>query len=249
MYPNQIRKIALKMIYEAKSGHIGGSFSIAELIAYLFNNYFFVPDKTKDVIILSKGHAVPILYAALNIIGVISDEELLTFRSIDSKLEGHPVKTKIPELFATTGSLGQGLSIAVGHALAKKKLNIDGKVFCIIGDGELQEGQIWETLLFLNENPLDNLYIIIDRNGSQNDGPTPQYKNLDKILSSYNFEYKNIDGHNNVEEISTMGNSLTKLILLNTIKGFGVSFMQTSEWHGKIPSESEYERALNELSN
>lgn len=239
------------MIYNAQSGHIGGSFSIAETIAYLFNNYKFVNDKQHDILILSKGHAAPILYAALYLDNKIDENELKTFREINSRLEGHPVKNKIPEVFATTGSLGQGLSIAVGHAIAKKMLNLSGKVFCIIGDGELQEGQIWETLVFLNSYPLDNLYILLDNNGAQNDGLTKQFKNLNYILREFNFEWSELNGNDikELEYITNMNNNKTKFITLQTIKGYGVSFMQTPEWHGKIPNKDEYERAMNELSN
>lgn len=248
MYPNQLRKIVLDMVYKSKSGHIGGSFSIAELICYLYNNYEFSSDKQNDILILSKGHAVPIIYAALYVKNVLSESDILSFREINSKLEGHPVKNKLPEVFANTGSLGQGLSIAIGHAKAKKYLNISGQVFCIIGDGEIQEGQIWESLLYLNNNPLDNLTIFLDRNGSQNDGNCPEYKNLDNILSSFNFDFIATNGNTNLE-FNFQNNGLTKFVSLHTIKGYGVSFMQTSEWHGKIPNHEEYERAINELSN
>ena len=138
--PNKLRKHVLDMVYEKQSGHIGGSFSIAELTAYLYSNYDLL-NSNKDKLILSKGHAVPILYAALYELGVI--DTLENFREINSPLQGHPDKIRLPYMHATTGALGQGLSIAIGHALACKTKNLSNSIFCILGDGELQEGQIW----------------------------------------------------------------------------------------------------------
>jgi transketolase len=162
--PNDLRKHILNMVYEKKSGHIGGSFSICELIAYLYSYYNLV---NKDKLILSKGHAVPAIYAALHELGYIGIND---FRDIGSALQGHPDKCRLRYIHATTGSLGQGLSIAIGHALAYKLQNKQNNVFCIIGDGELQEGQIWEAFMFGPKYKLDNLICFIDCNGLQNDG-------------------------------------------------------------------------------
>lgn len=165
--PNKLRKHVLDMVYEKQSGHIGGSFSMAEITAYLYNNYDLITPN-KDKFILSKGHAVPILYAALYELGHI--DTLDNFREVNSPLQGHPDKERLNLMHATTGALGQGLSIAIGHALACKTKNLDNKIFCVLGDGEVQEGQIWEALMLAPKYKLDNLVCFIDYNKSQNDG-------------------------------------------------------------------------------
>ena len=157
--PNILRKHVLDMVYEKQSGHIGGSFSLAEIIAYLYENFSLV-ENNKDKLILSKGHAVPILYAALYELGLI--ETLENFREVNSPLQGHPDKQRLSHIHATTGALGQGLSIAIGHALASKMKKTKNKIFCILGDGELQEGQIWEAFMLSPKYELDNLICIID---------------------------------------------------------------------------------------
>jgi len=249
--PNSLRRKVLKMVYEKQSGHIGGSFSLAELIAVLYSKYDI---GGRDKLILSKGHAVPILYAALNEIGKISDEELDTFREVDSRLQGHPDKKGLPFLDATTGSLGQGLSIAIGHALAKKLKKEDGKVFCILGDGELQEGQVWEALSYYPKLGLNNLVCIIDWNKCQNDGYCKDFSlitnNIQERIDFFEWDCRVVDGHN-VEEIQVQLNWITRLPLclaLSTIKGKGVSFMEKPEWHSRVPTKEEYEAALKELT-
>ena len=220
--PNNLRKHVLDMVYEKQSGHIGGSFSIAELTAYLYNNYDLI--KGKDKIILSKGHAVPILYAALYELGVI--DTLDNFREINSPLQGHPDKERLNFMHATTGALGQGLSIAIGHALASKTKKLNNKIFCILGDGELQEGQIWEGFMLAPKYKLNNLVCFIDYNKSQNDGYVKDILDLGDLktkINSFGWETKVVDGHN-IEEIN---NSIKDLgqwdypvcIILNTIKG------------------------------
>jgi transketolase len=181
MTPNEIRKTILKMLLEAQSGHVGGSFSIAEIVACLYNN-FDLKSGELDKLILSKGHAAPALYAALHLSGVISEKELLSFRKINSKLQGHPDKVRLKNVVATTGSLGQGLSIAIGHALAHSIKQEKNKVFCIVGDGEMQEGQIWESIMLAPKFKLNNLCLIIDKNGAQNDGYTKDVLSLDIIF-------------------------------------------------------------------
>ena len=194
--PNVLRKKVLDMVYEKKSGHIGGSFSMAELTSVLYDDYDI---GNKDKFILSKGHAVPIVYAILHELGRISDEDLSLFREIDSPLQGHPDKLRLPEMDATTGSLGQGLSIAIGHALGKKLRGEDGKVFCLLGDGEMQEGQIWEALTYVPKTDLTNLVCLIDWNKGQNDGWSKDfssmYDNLRERISSFGWECVTIDGH------------------------------------------------------
>ncbi len=248
--PNILRIKVLEMVYEKQSGHIGGSFSIAELISILYNNYDI---NGKDKLILSKGHAVPIIYAALHELGKISDEDLKLFREIDSPLQGHPDKLRLPVLDATTGSLGQGLSISIGHALAKKIKDEDGNVFCILGDGEIQEGQIWEALMYAPKENLNNLICFIDYNGGQSEGSPddimPIYKNLQEKISAFGWHCQNVDGHNLIrlsDAIKTPSKK-PKCIILNTIKGKGVSFIEEGRWHSSIPNEKQYTLALQEL--
>ena len=194
--PNILRKKVIDMVMAKKSGHIGGAFSMAELTSVLYEDFDI---GGKDKLILSKGHAVPILYAALHELGKISDKELDLFREIDSPLQGHPDKERLPLMDATTGSLGQGLSIAIGHSIGKNLRNEDGTIFCILGDGELQEGQIWEALLYYPKTTLNNLICIVDWNKGQNDGYTEDfsimYENLEERISSFGWDTRVIDGH------------------------------------------------------
>ena len=250
--PNDLRKTVLTMVYEKQSGHIGGCFSLAEFIAFIFNEF-----KPLDVdkVIMSKGHAVPILYAALYEFGILSSEDLATFREVNSKLQGHPVHWLIPELIATTGSLGQGLSIACGHALSKKIRHEFGKVFCIIGDGEMQEGQIYESLMFAVKYNLDNLVIVLDANGAQNDGLVSDIMplNYQSIIQAFGLDYSKVDNGNNYLSICNAKKSIDQMnkplfLDLKTTKGFGVDFMQTPSWHSKAPNKEEYFKALEKLN-
>ena len=254
---NQIRRNVLKMVYEKQSGHIGGSFSIAEVVACLYNN-FKVKDHDQDKLILSKGHAVPALYAALYSLGVLNDEDLELFREINSPLQGHPDKLKLKYMHATTGSLGQGLSIAIGHALGMKLKNSNNKVFCIVGDGEMQEGQVWEALMLAPKYKLDNICCLIDANGSQNDGSVEDILSLhplDKKILAFGWKVVVING-NSYEQVekklnnfSMANDGIPTCIILNTTKGSGVSFMQTPSWHAKVPNAEEYAAALEELKS
>lgn len=249
--PNNLRRIVLSLIYNKQSGHWGGSSSLAEFIAFLYNEF---DPLGKDTIILSKGHAVPILYAVLHEKGILNDKDLSTFREINSKLQGHPVHALIPELKATTGSLGQGLSIAIGHALAKKLKNEDGLVFCILGDGEMQEGQIYEALMFASKHNLDNLVAVLDSNGAQNDGLVENIMplhNLQQIIQGFGWRWGSLDGHNyellQKCKLFFEYTGQPKFLNLQTIKGKGVSFMESPEWHSKAPTREEYHLALLEL--
>lgn len=248
--PNTLRIKVLDMVYEKQSGHIGGSFSIAELISVLYNDYDI---NGNDRLILSKGHAVPIIYAALHELGKISDEDLKLFREIDSPLQGHPDKLRLPVLDATTGSLGQGLSISIGHALAKKIKKEEGFVFCILGDGEIQEGQIWEALMYAPKENLNNLICFIDYNGGQSEGSPddimPIYKNLREKITAFNWDCVNVDGHSMAALRGAIGRitDKPKCIILNTKKGKGVSFIEEGRWHSSIPNEEQYTLALQEL--
>lgn len=253
--PNKLRKIILKLVYEKQSGHIGGSFSLADIVSELFSRYEFCK-KDNNKFILSKGHAVPVLYAVLHTLDVISEKELCTFREVNSRLQGHPDKNLLPEVCATTGSLGQGLSIAIGHALAMKIKKSKKKVFCVIGDGEMQEGQIWESLMYAPKENLGNLCCIVDFNKSQNDGLVSDILSLDPIadkVKSFGWEVMRIDGHDlsDIKEALKIfeKNDRKKplFVIADTIKGKGVSFMQSSEWHAKAPNKSEFEKAMKEL--
>ena len=254
--PNVLRKKVIDMVVSKQSGHIGGAFSMAELTSVLYEDYDI---GGKDKLILSKGHAVPIIYAVLHELGQISDDDLDLFREIDSPLQGHPDKLRLPLMDATTGSLGQGLSIAIGHSLGKNLRGEDGTVFCVLGDGELQEGQIWEALMYYPKTKLSNLVCIIDWNKGQNDGYTKDfsimYDNLHERIQSFGWDTKVIDGHNMDEIRKSLTNkwaNFTKVdkplcLVLNTIKGKGVSFMEHPSWHCKVPTEEEYEIAIKEL--
>jgi len=249
--PNILRKKVIDMVVTKQSGHIGGAFSMAELTSVLYEDYEI---GGKDKLILSKGHAVPIIYAVLHETGQISDEDLDLFREIDSPLQGHPDKLRLPLMDATTGSLGQGLSIAIGHSLGKKLKNEDGTIFCVLGDGELQEGQVWEALMHYPKTKMNNMICIIDWNKGQNDGYTKDfsimYDNLEERVSSFGWTTKVIDGHDmgairkSFEEVEV---DKPLCVILDTVKGKGVSFMEHPSWHCKVPTEEEYEIAMKEL--
>lgn len=245
------------MVYEKRSGHIGGSFSLAEVVAYLYSNFNLTShEKNAAKLILSKGHAVPIIYAVLYELGLITDKDISLFREINSPLQGHPDKTRLKYLHATTGSLGQGLSIAIGHAIGLKLMCSSSPCFCIIGDGEMQEGQIWEAFMLAPKFKLNNLIVFVDYNGSQNDGFVKDTLDLepitDKILA-FNWNIISISGHDMEEIEVAVKKGLDKnqekptCILMKTQKGKGVSFLQDPVWHAKVPNEEEYKKALEEL--
>lgn len=244
--PWTLRKIILKMIYQKKSGHIGPSFSIVDLISKIFSESGDRILTGEDVLIISKGHAVPALYAVLNMVGAISDEELETFREIDSRLEGHPVVNKLPLVGATTGSLGQGLSIAIGRALAKEKLGKNGTVSCIIGDGELQEGQIWEALLFANKYKPKNLNIYIDWNNSQNNGEllfnfNTQASAIDSIMKDFIFNRVYYFNDPEKIELNNLNKKEPNIVIIKNKKGFGLpKEFEGENSHSFIPNEEEY---------
>ena len=244
--PNVLRKKVIEMVMAKKSGHIGGAFSMAELTSVLYENYDI---GGKDKLILSKGHAVPIIYAVLHELGKIS-----LFREIDSPLQGHPDKLRLPIMDATTGSLGQGLSIAIGHSIGKSLQGDTGKIFCIMGDGELQEGQVWEALMHYPKTKLNNMICIIDWNKAQNDGYSKDfsimYDNLKQRIESFGWYTKLIDGHDMdsiKKELSQKLIDKPLCLILDTVKGKGVSFMEDPAWHCKVPTEQEYKIAMKEL--
>ena len=252
----------LKMVHGSKSGHLVGGFSAVEIMTVLYQkvmNNFSQWDKSpnhseRDRFVLSKGHASATLYAVLAQKGYFAKDELTTFRKINSRLQGHP-NTHIPGVEVPTGSLGQGLSIACGIAMALKLDKNSAHVFTLLGDGELQEGSCWEALMHAPHRKLNNLTAIIDRNGLQIDGSTEKIKALEPLadkLRAFNWDVKEVDGHN-VEEVynaleKSKNNDRPTAIIAHTVKGKGVSFMENQcGWHGKAPCDEECQRALAEL--
>ncbi len=256
------RRNIVKMVYNAQSGHIGGSLSAVEIMTVLFHKCMhLVPkwDKDKnfanrDRFVLSKGHVSPVYYCNLAQMGYFPENELMTFRKLGSKLQGHPA-TFCPGVDAATGSLGQGLAIACGMAMGLKLDKNPAKVFVLMGDGELQEGSVWEAFMDAPSRNLDNLIAIIDRNRLQIDGCTEDIKPLDNLpakIRAFNWNVIEIDGHDlnqiyDAIELAKNSNRPTAIIA-NTIKGKGVSFMENNAgWHGKAPKKEDYERAMEEL--
>jgi transketolase len=258
-----MRKNIISMLTEAKSGHPGGSLSIVEILAYLFlektkRTKENALDPNRDRIILSKGHAVPALYCAFAEVGILQKEQLKTLRKLGSILQGHPDRVMLPEVEASTGSLGQGLSIAQGMALAAKTDKRNSKVYCIMGDGETQEGQIWEAIMSAPKFKLDNLVAIIDYNHGQIDGKVEEVMPLEPLkakLEAFNWEVFEINGHDFNEIDAVMkkcdnANGKPKYIIAHTIKGKCVSFMEGNiKWHGTAPSCEEMEKALADIEN
>ena len=258
----EIRKDIIEEVYNAKSGHPGGSLSIADIMAVLYFNELRIDEKNprwedRDRVVLSKGHCSPALYAALAERGFFSKETLKSFRKIDSNLQGHPDLNKVQGVDMTSGSLGQGLSVANGMAISAKMDNKDYRVYVILGDGEIEEGQVWEAAMTANKYKLDNLCVIVDNNNLQIDGTIEEVMSsypIDEKFKSFGFNVLNING-NNIEEIINAFESAKKTkdkptcIIAKTIKGKGVSFMENkAEWHGKAPSEEEYNEAMRELN-
>ncbi|MCH5299295.1 MAG: transketolase [Ruminococcus sp.] len=247
--------------YHAKSGHPGGSLSAADIFAYLYFKEMNVDPKNpdwadRDRFVLSKGHCCPSLYAILAQKGYFEWDELLKLRHVGAMLQGHPDMKGTPGIDMSSGSLGQGISAACGMALAAKMDNKDYRVYTVLGDGECEEGQVWEAAMFAAHNNLDNLVVIVDQNGLQIDGTVEEVAGiepLDKKFESFGFEVEKIDGHN-FDEISaalakakaTKGKPFA--ILAKTVKGKGVSFMENQVgWHGKACNDKELEIAVNEL--
>jgi transketolase len=253
-----LRRQTLTMIYNAKSGHPGGSLSCADIFAALFHSAMNLSldenGKTIDKFVLSKGHASSIYYATLASIGKIDKEMLNGYRRYDSILEGHP-SNKIPGVDSSSGSLGQGLSIANGMGLAKKIDEKEGYIYCLLGDGELEEGQVWEAFMSMHKFNLNNIIAIIDNNGLQIDGSIDYVKKIDNIeekVKSFGINVLTVDGHNIEEILNAIDNikesNVPTCIIAKTVKGKGVSFMENKiEWHGKSLSQEEYNLAMEEL--
>lgn len=257
-----LRKKTIKMIYEANSGHPGGSLSAADFIAALYFREMNIDPKNpkwedRDRFVLSKGHVCPILYAALAKRGYFDEAELSTLRQEGSKLQGHPDMNKCPGIDISTGSLGQGLACAVGMAIAGKNDEKDYRVFAMVGDGECQEGEIWEAAQTAYKYELDNLIVFIDNNDLQIDGCTDEVMpnlNLGKKFEAFGFDVYEIDGHDmgkivrTLDKIRLHKNKKPKCIYAHTIKGKGVSYMENQcGWHGVAPNKEQYELAMKEL--
>lgn len=248
-------------VYNAKAGHPGGSLSICDLLAYLYNGEMSIDASNphmedRDRFVLSKGHAAPALYATLALKGFFPVEDLKTLRKSDSYLQGHPNMNKIPGVDMSTGSLGQGISAAVGMALGAKLDKKDFRVYTVLGDGEIEEGEVWEAAMFAANRGLDNLVAVVDYNGLQIDGTVEEvnspYPIADKF-KAFKWNVVEIDGHDLDAIESALENAratkgVPTCIVMKTIKGKGVSYMENAVgWHGKAPNTEEYEQAMTEL--
>ena len=259
---NEVRKGIVTAVHSAKAGHPGGSLSAADIFTYLYFEEMTIDPKDpkkadRDRFVLSKGHTAPGLYSALAHKGYFPVEDLKTLRHLGSYLQGHPCMQETPGVDMSSGSLGQGISAAVGMAIAGKLDNMDYRVYALLGDGELQEGQVWEASMLAGHRKLDNLLVIVDNNGLQIDGkiddvcsPYP----IDKKFEAFNFHVINIDG-NDFDQIdaafkeakATKG--MPTAIICKTVKGKGVSFMENNAgWHGKAPNDDEYATAMADLA-
>lgn len=258
---NKVRKNALCAVHSAKSGHPGGSLSIADLLTLLYFEVMNTDPKNpkwedRDRLVLSKGHTAPALYGVLAEKGFIPKEDIPTFRHIDSYLQGHPDMNKVPGVDMSTGSLGQGVSAAGGMALAAKLDNKDYRVYSILGDGELEEGQVWEQAMFAAHYKLDNLTIFIDNNGLQIDGDVTEVMNptpIDKKFEAFGWHVIVTDAHDfeklsaAIDEAKATKGQPTAVIM-KSVKGKNVSFMENNAgWHGVAPNDEEYEKAAAEL--
>lgn len=258
---NEVRKGIIKSTHAAKSGHPGGSLSAADVFTYLYLVELNVDpknpkDENRDRFVLSKGHVAPGYYSTLAERGFFPKEDLLTLRHVGSYLQGHPDMKKIPGVDMSSGSLGQGISAAVGMALAAKLQNKDYRTYTLLGDGEIQEGQVWEAAMFAGSRKLDNLVVIVDNNGLQIDGPIDEVNSPYPIgakFEAFNFNVVEIDGHD-FDQIADAFKQAKECkgkptaIIMKTIKGKGVSFMENQvSWHGSAPNDEQCKQALEEL--
>lgn len=258
---NKVRQLIIEGVFNAKSGHPGGSLSAADIFTYLYFKELNVDPKNpkweeRDRFVLSKGHCCPGLYAALALKGFFAEEEIKSLRHIGAMLQGHPDMKGTPGVDMSSGSLGQGVSAACGIALAAKMDNASYRVYAMLGDGECEEGQVWESAMFAAHHKLDNLCYIVDFNGLQIDGKVSEVAGLeplDEKFESFGFEVIKICGHcfNQIEEAFEKAKSVKgkpTVIIAETVKGKGVSYMENQVgWHGKAPNAEQYELALNEL--
>lgn len=257
----KVRMGVIQGVYSAKSGHPGGSLSASDLFTYLYFKEMRVDPKNpkadnRDRFVLSKGHTAPGLYATLALKGFFPVEELSTLRHIGSRLQGHPNMNTVPGIDMSTGSLGQGVSTACGMALGAKMRGTDERVYTLLGDGEIQEGQVWEAMMFAAHYKLDNLVVIIDNNGLQIDGPVAEVMSpypIPEKLKAFGLEVVEIDGHDfdQIEAAFEQAKTVKGkpfAIVMKTVKGKGVSYMENQVgWHGTAPNAEQYEIAMNEL--
>jgi transketolase len=258
---NSIRKMVLKMVYKAQSGHLGGSFSAAEIVTALYFSEMRIDPKNpawpeRDRLVPSKGHCAPSIYAALVLRGVIAPETLADLRQTGCILQGHPCMKTVPGIDISTGSLGHGLSLGLGMALGARLKKKDFHVYVLLGDGELNEGQNWEAAMAASKYRLSNLTAIVDRNRVQLDGPTEEIMPLEPLAEkwqAFNWSVLRVDGHDVEAVVRALRRARADaqgptIIIAKTIKGKGVSFMENSHlWHGRPPTREEFERALSEL--
>ena len=259
---NEVRKGIVTAVHSAKAGHPGGSLSAADLFTYLYFEEMNIDPKDpkkadRDRFVLSKGHTAPGLYSTLANRGYFPVEDLKTLRHLGSYLQGHPDMKHIPGVDMSSGSLGQGISAAVGMALAAKMDQADYRVYTLLGDGEIQEGQVWEAAMFAGHRKLDNLVVIVDNNGLQIDGKIEDVSSpypIDKKFEAFNFHVINVADGNDFDQLdaafkeakATKG--MPTAIVMKTVKGKGVSYMENSAgWHGKAPNDEEYEIAMADL--
>ncbi len=259
---NEVRKGIVTAVHSAKAGHPGGSLSAADIFTYLYFEEMNIDPKNpkkpdRDRFVLSKGHTAPGLYSALAQRGYFPVEDLKTLRHLGSYLQGHPDMKHIPGVDMSSGSLGQGISAAVGMALSAKLTNDDYRVYTLLGDGEIQEGQVWEAAMFAGFRRLDNLVVIVDNNGLQIDGPVDQVCSpypINEKFKAFNFHVIDLKDGNDMDQIAdafkeaknTKG--MPTAIIAHTVKGKGVSFMENQVgWHGKAPNDEEYATAMEDL--
>lgn len=258
---NEVRKGILRSVHSAKAGHPGGSLSATEIFTYLYCEELHVDPanphmEDRDRFVLSKGHTAPGLYAVLAYRGFFPSEDLTTLRKWGSYLQGHPDMKLVPGVDMSSGSLGQGVSNAVGMALGAKLMEKDFRVYTLLGDGEIQEGQVWEAAMLAGHRKLDNLVVIVDNNGLQIDGRVEEVCSpypIDKKFEAFNFHVINVDGHN-FDELRGAFQKAKEVkgqptaIIAKTIKGKGISFMENeAAWHGVAPNDQEFEAAMKEL--
>ena len=257
----QVRSLAMDAVFSAASGHIGGSLSVADILTVLYFHTMKVDPEApqapdRDRLVLSKGHTTPALYATLALKGYFPVEELKLFRSVEGHYSGHPDMVHVPGVDMSTGSLGQGISAAVGMALAGQMDRKDHRIYAVLGDGEVEEGQVWEAAMAAAKYHLDNLCAVVDVNGLQIDGKTADVmpsEPLDKKLEAFNWNVIQVDGHDIAAvaaafEAAKKGKGKPTVILARTVKGKGVSFMEgDAGWHGKAPNAEQYEKAHAEL--
>ena len=258
---NEVRKGIVTAVYSAKSGHPGGSLSAADIYTYLYFEEMNIDPKDpkkagRDRLVVSKGHTSPGYYSALANRGFFPVEDLKTFRHVGSYLQGHPDMKHIPGVDMSSGSLGQGISAAVGMAISAKLSGDDYRVYTLVGDGEIQEGQVWEAAMLAGHRKLDNLVVIVDNNNLQIDGAIDEVNSpypIDKKFEAFNFHVINVDGHDfdslrAAFEWARQRKGMPTAIIAKTVKGKGVSYMENqASWHGVAPNEEQYKIAMEEL--